>query len=203
MSVWQPFTRGMTWTHDLKLDVVAFLQQNGRSDLIEHSLAVGAAAKALAEQFNVDPGQAEQSGWLHAIGAVVPEPEAATTARAYGLDVLPAEEASPVLLIQKLSARMAQDIFGVTERHILAALDCYATLKPGTLPLDRIVFLANHLAETTADAPYLPAVRDMLERLNSLDAAVMVLCDALWKEPENPLLTHPWFVDYCRLLGQT
>jgi HD superfamily phosphohydrolase YqeK len=98
---------------------------------------------------------------------------------------------------------MAQELFSVTERHILAALGCHVTLKYNTMPLDRIVFLADHLVEAPANAPYLPAVRDMLDRLDSLDAAIMVLCHALWKEPENPLLTHPWFIDYCRYLDQT
>jgi HD superfamily phosphohydrolase YqeK len=204
-------------TPDFKTQLAAFFQGNGRSDLIKQSLAVGAKARALAEQFNLSSEQAEQSGWLHAVGAVVPVSEAVAAAQAYGVDVLPEEESLPVLLTQKLSAALAQDLFGVTNPYVLSAIGCHLSLKMGTLPLDRAVFLAYHLTKAT-DSPasllmpineatgasyYLAAAQDALQRLNSLDAAVMYLCHYLWKQPESPLLMHPWFIDYCSLLEQT
>lgn len=195
----QPFAESIPWTHDVRLDVPLFLQANGRPQAIGRAEKTAELAHDLARQFQLSAAQAELGGLLLDISKVVPLEQMPNLAAAGGVEILPAEAQFPILLTQKLSAVMAEHLFGVTEPRILEAIGCHQTLRMGTLPLDRMLFLANLLTGDLAeDADVQTAVSD----LNSLDEAVRRCCLRLWEVGESPVLVHPWFVDYCRLMDQ-
>lgn len=197
--VLQPFVDSITWTRDVHVDVMMFLQANGRSQAIEQAEKTAELARQLAEQFQLSGTNAEVSGYLLGISSVVPVEQMAKITAACGLEILPAEAQFPILLTQKLSAVMAEHLFAVTNPRILEAIGCHQTLKMGTLPLDRLLFLANLLAgDLEGDGGVQTAVSD----LHSLDEAVRRCCQRLWEQDESLVLYHPWFVDYCRLMDQ-
>jgi predicted HD superfamily hydrolase involved in NAD metabolism len=192
-------TQGLAWTGDLRTDATAFLIHNGYTNTADHCTSVAAQARQLAEQFGADPESAQAAGWLHDISAVIPVSQRLDTARQWGLEVLPAEEAAPMLLHQKLSAMIAQNLFDVVDQQVLSAIGCHTTLKAHASLLDKVVFIADKIAwDQSGVPPYLLKVERALPR--SLDRAVLCYLDHLWQRREELAAVHPWFVDAYREL---
>ena len=197
-------THDIVWTGDIQSDAVALLEYHGRHDTAQHCLRVGARARALAAQFDVVVARAEIAGWLHDISAAVPRGRFLTVALEWGVDVLAEEQELPMLLHQKLSARIAHDVFGVVDEGVLSAIECHTTLKAGALPLDKVVFLADKIDwDQLGRPPYLDDLEEVLYGMPSLDAAVKVYCDYLWDHRDHNFVPHPWFVDASRNMEQT
>nr|WP_307722011.1 HD domain-containing protein [Paenibacillus elgii] len=121
----KPFPR----TNRLRDDIRSFLSVNGCEKTAEHCMDVGTEARRIALRFGADPEAAETSGWLHDISAVIPNGDRIAVSRELGIEVLPEEEAFPIIVHQKLSVVMAQQLFGVTDTVILDAVGCHTTLR--------------------------------------------------------------------------
>ena len=99
-----------------------------------------------------------------------------------------------MLLHQKLSAVMAEQIFGIGDPSILHAVRCHTTLRARASLLDKVVFVADKIAWDQAGAPpYLDEITQALRR--SLDDAVWCYLDTLWQQRATLAAVHPWFVD--------
>jgi len=181
------------WTGDAGADVTALLAYHGRADTVGHSMRVAAEAKRLALHWGEEAAGAETAGWLHDVSAIVPVEERVGLAEDLGLDVLPEERAFPMIMHQKLSAAIAQAVFGISDPAVLSAIGCHTTLKAGASPLDKIVFVADKMQwDQAGDAPYLRAITGAVER--SLDQAVLVYLDYLWQQRATLPVVHPWVV---------
>jgi len=183
----------MSLTGALAQDVPTFLRHHGCPRTAQHCAAVAAQAIQLTRRFAVNCEQATPAAWLHDVSAVIPAAERLPLARAWALEVLPAEEAVPMLLHQKLSAVFAEQLFAVTDPVILSAIACHTTLKPYASDVDKVVFLADKIAwDQPGIPPYLAALWAALE--HSLDAGVRVYLDHLWMQRATLPVIHPWFV---------
>ena len=171
--------------------VHTFLSAHGHEATAIHCRQVAEQARLLAHQFGVDPERAYLAGLLHDISAVIPTDERLAQAQAWGVDILPAERAAPMILHQKLSAVMARRDFGVEDAGVLSAIGCHTTLKPHASRLDKVVFLADKIAWDQPGEP--PWLDDLLRALDdSLDAACLVYLDYLWERRAELLVVHPW-----------
>ena len=181
-------------TGNIAEDVPRYLALYDRQDTAEHCTAVAANAKELAEKFGSDPDRAEQAGFLHDISAVIPIEERIDFALSRGVEVLPAEEQSPMILHQKLSVVVAKEIFNITDNELLSAIGCHSTLKAKASLLDKVVFLADKTSwDRGGKPPYLSKVTTALEV--SLDAAVLEYMNYLWEQRSQLQIIHPWFVE--------
>lgn len=113
-AILKELTRDMNFTNDLKHDISTFLIQNQSAKTAQHCMDVGREARRLALMFQVDPDEAELAGWLHDISVVIPNHERIAVAKKLDIDVLPEEETFPMIIHQKLSRVMAQDVFKIT-----------------------------------------------------------------------------------------
>jgi len=180
--------------------VTALLAYHGRADTIGHSMRVAAEAKRLALHWGEEAARAEAAGWLHDVSAIVPVEERIGLAEDLGLEVLPEERAFPMIMHQKLSAAIAQAVFGISDPAVLSAIGCHTTLKAGASRLDKIVFVADKMQwDQAGDAPYLRAITSAVER--SLDQAVLVYLDYLWQQRTTIAVVHPWVVQAYRQLS--
>jgi predicted HD superfamily hydrolase involved in NAD metabolism len=187
-------SQGFLWTGDLRTDVTALLGHFNYANTADHCKAVAAQARQLAKQFGADPERALAAGWLHDISAIVPVARRLSTARRWGLEILPAEKAAPMLLHQKLSAVIALDLFHVSDERVLGAIRCHTTLKARASLLDKVVFIADKVAWDQSGAP--PYLLELEETLaHSLDRAVLCYLEHLWRRKEELAAVHPWFVD--------
>lgn len=181
-------TAGLPFCGDPARDVPLLLVAHGCTRAAAHCARVSALAFRLARRFGLDMQAAAVGGWLHDISAVFPNAVRIETAHQLGLVVLPAEEAHPKLVHQKLSAAMAEQIFGITESRILSAIGCHTTLKPGSSGLDQAVFVADKIGwDEPGRPPYDTEIRASLDV--SLAEACRVYLDYIHRK--LPAL-HPW-----------
>lgn len=106
-----------------------------------------------------------------------------------------------MIVHQKLSRLMAQEIFGVTDALILDAIGCHTTLRPEPTTLDKVLFVADKLAwDQPGRPPYAHDLQAALEQ--SLDQATLFFLTYLWERRDSLLVIHPWLRaavrDLCR-----
>jgi HD superfamily phosphohydrolase YqeK len=195
---------GPVRTGRLSDDVRRFLAQHGCEPTAVHSGAVADVAGRLAERFNAQVAAARTASWLHDISAVIPNAARIQAAVALGVEVLDAEMLAPMILHQKLSAALADQLFDVHDAAVLEAIRTHTTLHPCAGLLAKIVFVADKLAWDQPGRP--PYEGEMLAALDrSLDAAACVYLDTLWAQRAELAVVHPWFVAarqrFCEVAG--
>ena len=189
--------RDVPLTGQVPADAKAFLAHYGCTSTVRHCQLVAAQAERLARQFGAEPASAQAAGWLHDVSAVFPVARRVSVARELGLEILPEEEAAPMLLHQKLSAAMANEIFDIVDEAVLSAIECHTTLKAGASALDKVVFVADKVAwDQPGVPPYIQDITQALER--SLDQAVFCYLEYLWQRRADLAAIHPWFVQAYR-----
>lgn len=171
-----------------------FLQHHGYAKTAAHCAAVAAECERLALRFGLDAERAQIAGWLHDVSAVWPADQRLEVARQLGLPVLPAERRHPMLLHQRQSAVLAEQLFSVSDPAVLAAIACHTTLRPDPAPLDVLLFCADKLAwDQPGSPPYLAAMRAAL--YESLPAAAVVYLRHLWRQRDTLPAVHPLLVE--------
>jgi predicted HD superfamily hydrolase involved in NAD metabolism len=186
LSEW---TKDIELGHGLREDVRKFLTGHSRLGTLKHVELVAEEGIRMAKRFGVDPNAAEIAGLVHDISSVIPYNRRVETALAWRLTILPEEEAYPVLLHQALSVVLAREIFGIRDAAILTAVGCHTTLRPGSTPLDQVLFLADKIAwDHSESPPYLTELNEALDR--SLQEACRFFLEYLQLTAASTL--HPW-----------
>jgi len=181
---------GFISSGDLKEDVPAFLIFHECPNTALHTRSVVEQTQLLAARFDLDSTSGETAAWLHDISAVIPNEERLEVSEQLGLEILPQEAQLPLLLHQKISAVIAEEIFGIRDAEILDAIRCHTTLKSSPAPLEILVFAADKLAwDQKGTPPYLPEMEAALD--HSLEAAVWVYQRYLWNSGKAKVI-HPW-----------
>lgn len=176
---------------DIRDGMLRFLDVNGCRKTAGHCVQVGTEAKKIAEQYGLDGQRAAVAGWLHDISAVIPDERRADVADQLGIDVLAEERTFPMIIHQKLSVVIAQELFGIDDPAILSAIGCHTTLKLHATPLDKAVFVADKIQWDQAGAPpYLKDIRAALD--HSLDAASHCYLAYLFQNKAQLKVVHPW-----------
>ncbi|KOR90225.1 bis(5'-nucleosyl)-tetraphosphatase (symmetrical) YqeK [Paenibacillus solani] len=193
-AVFQPLTRHLVLTGDLKTDIQLFLSANQCPSTAKHCMDVGAESRRIALLFNADPVAAEIAGWLHDISAVFPNHERIDVARQLHIEVLPEEEIFPMIIHQKISKVMAKEIFNIADPDILSAVGCHTTLRSNSSLLDRVLFVADKIAWDQEGTP--PFIDDLNRNLKeSLTHAAFAYLHFLWERKETLKVIHPWLRD--------
>lgn len=184
---------------DIREDMAAFLILHSCPNTAAHCQEVGDRAAGLAPRFGVDAVQAGLAGWLHDVSAVFPNRQRLETAQLLGIEILPEEAEVPLLLHQKLSAVLAEEVFGVSDAGVLSAITCHTTLKANPSVLDMLVFVADKLAwDQKGEPPYKPDLQAALAR--SLEEAAWVYQNYLYHSGKAKVL-HPWMLASYRELA--
>jgi predicted HD superfamily hydrolase involved in NAD metabolism len=199
-----PYTKGFQITGNLESDIRDFLIRNHHEHTFQHVIKVAAKASELAGKFNANMQKCEQAGWLHDISAVIPDEKRLEVSRALGIEILPEEETTPMILHQKLSVPIAKGVFGVDDPAVLSAIGCHTTLKAQASIIDKIVFVSDKITWDQEGVP--PYFDDLLQGLEvSIDAAALAYLNYLWGKREALAVLHPWAVeareDLLRLQG--
>ncbi|WCF08650.1 bis(5'-nucleosyl)-tetraphosphatase (symmetrical) YqeK [Paenibacillus thiaminolyticus] len=179
---------------DLREDVYRFLVRNGCPRTAEHCMKVGEEARRLAVRFGLDSQAAEYGGYLHDISAVYPNHARVPVSRSLGIEVLPEEEAFPMIVHQKLSRQMARELFHVSEQDILDAVGCHTTLRKQATMIDKVLFVADKIEWDQEGVP--PYLKQMEEALViSLEHASYAYINYLWQRRDTLKVLHPWLRD--------
>jgi predicted HD superfamily hydrolase involved in NAD metabolism len=201
--LFEKLTQNFVFSGNIREDAHTFLLHHDCPQIADHVLRVGREAWRLAERFGTDPVHAEIAGYLHDISGVFPNAERVEVAQVLGLDVLPEEEAFPLIVHQKISKVMARELFGVTDVKTLDAIECHTTLKANATVEDLVLFVADKIEwDQQGTPPYLQAITSQLEL--SLTHAALAYLEYMWSNRHNLRVIHPWLeAAYHELSGTT
>jgi predicted HD superfamily hydrolase involved in NAD metabolism len=184
----------LTFTSDLVKDSNNFLIKHKKFRIAEHSLRVAQKAKTLAGQYGADEKLAEVAGLLHDIGGVYPNDKRVEVSNMLKINILPEEEELPLILHQKISVVMAQQIFNIQSEEVLSAIGCHTTLKAGASTMDKILFVADKIEWDQDGLP--PYINEIQEAVNiSLELAAFTYLKYLWDDNSKLKVIHPWLTE--------
>ena len=184
----------------LRQDVAAFLNHHECPNTAAHSFDVAEQAVKLAIRFEADPARAALSAWLHDISAVIPNDKRLQTSEALGLEIMSEEAEVPLLLHQKLSVVIAEQVFKISDQGVLSAIGCHTTLKANPAKLDTLLFVADKLGwDQRGASPYQPEMEQALEE--SLELAAFRYQEYLLRTA-TIITHHPWMLDSFRELSK-
>lgn len=193
-SIFKPLTKHVSFTGELKTDVPLFLISNECPMTSKHCIEVGSESRRIAMLFNANVLAAETAGLLHDISAVFPNNERIEVARELQIEVLPEEERFPMIIHQKISKVMAQEIFNINDQEILNAIGCHTTLKSSSTLLDQVLFVADKISwDQSGVPPYINELNRNLEE--SLTHGVFAYINFLWERKDTLKVIHPWLRD--------
>ncbi|MFQ9311637.1 MAG: HD domain-containing protein [Paraclostridium sordellii] len=179
-------------TNDLKKSITEFLELNNCLDTISHSIEVANYAKDISCRYSIRSELAEVSGLLHDISAVIPENKRIEVANILGIEIYDEERKMPLIIHQKISKVIAQDIFKVNDTSILSAIECHTTLKKEPSKLDLLLFVSDKVKwDQDGNPPYLEGLLYNLDK--SLEHSALYYIDYLLKNEIKVI--HPWLKD--------
>jgi len=153
---------------------------------------VSTKAIELAGQFKLDADKLETSAYLHDISVVVPRDKYVDICNVYNIEVIDLEKNLPILLHQKVSKIIAEEIFNINDKDILSAISCHTTLKANPSKYDMTLFIADKLMwDQDGVPPYYDVVADALNQ--SLHKACLVYIDYVM-DNGMILVPHPELV---------
>ncbi|WP_211748700.1 bis(5'-nucleosyl)-tetraphosphatase (symmetrical) YqeK [Paenibacillus sp. Marseille-Q4541] len=193
-SIFKPLTQHVSFTGELKKDIQLFLTLNQCPKTAKHCIEVGTESRRIAMLFNANQAAAETAGWLHDISAVFPNNGRIEVARQLQIEVFPEEERFPMIIHQKISKVMAQDIFNIHDQDVLDAVGCHTTLRSSSTLLDQVLFVADKISwDQSGVPPYINELNRNLEK--SLTHGAFAYINYLWERKETLKVIHPWLRD--------
>lgn len=110
------------------------------------------------------------------------------------INILPEEEELPLILHQKISVVLAQQIFNIQSGEVLSAIGCHTTLKAGASKMDKILFVAGKIEWDQDGLP--PYINEIEEVINvSLELAAFTYLKYLWDDNSKLKVIHTWLTD--------
>ena len=159
---------------------------------IAHSKAVGDQILKLAKRYGLDDAKCEVAAALHDISVIIPPDKRLDAAEAWGIPILPEERRFSLLLHQKLSAKIAEEMCGITDAEVLSAIQCHTTLKANAKELDLLLFIADKVAwDGQGTPPWAEALEQGLSR--SLRSGALAYIDYILNSGDI-LIPHPWLI---------
>jgi predicted HD superfamily hydrolase involved in NAD metabolism len=117
----------------------------GQHHRYAHCLRVARMSENLARIHGADPAKARTAGMLHDLARLYSTDRLMRESVDYGLEIDEYALEHPVVLHAPLSARLAEDLFGISDPQVLSAISKH-TLGAGEMsPLDCILYLADGL----------------------------------------------------------
>ncbi len=156
---------------ELKRDIATFFKTYGQPKALARSLNLSNEVKRIGTHFGERNSEAEQAALLCRLACVVPADQRLALAQDLVLEILPEEMNQPQFLSQKISAAMSEELFGIKNENVLAAVMIHETLHPAASWLEKVVFLADKFCPET-EVPYIPNLQRALAR--SIDEAIFV-----------------------------
>lgn len=171
--------------------------------VLEHTKRVITKSEEIAKKYNFDLELAKLAALLHDVSGVIRNDLRIEACRYSNINILKEEILFPLLTHQKLSKKIAEDIYKVENKEVLSAIECHTTLKNNPSKLDLIIFIADKLEW---DQEGIPPYYDEMEKalLISLENSAFVYVEYLLSDKKKLKVIHPWLIEareylYCKL----
>lgn len=199
MNILVDYNYSLAKSMNLEQQLATYLTYFGKEKVFFHSQQVAREAEKLAKQFQLNADHAYKAGLLHDSSAVIPDEKRIEVQQQSKEPLIyDAEYRLPMLLHQRQSVLIAQEIFAITSSDVLSAIGCHTTLKKAATDLDKCVFIADKLAwDRVGVPPYEKELKKALEK--SLDEGARVYIE--WLCQNDLLVEHPWLKEARQELG--
>ncbi len=135
-----------SFSGNIEKDVELLFAANGERECFLHSAQVAAQVKPIAAAGNLDGKTLNTAAWLHDIGTLITPAGMLQIARRLNWRLDPTELEYPLLLHQRISALLAEELFHIPNRVILNAIRCHTTLRGNFNEYDMALFIADKLS---------------------------------------------------------
>lgn len=122
------------------------LKRVNKEKTLDHVVKVSKTGLEIASNYDLDKNKIEIACYLHDISAIIPEKDYIKLCEANNIEVLDVERKLPMLLHQKLSRLIAEEIFNIEDEEILRAIEWHTTLKAKPFEIQMAVFVADKLS---------------------------------------------------------
>lgn len=178
---------------ELQQSICILLQSHGYDRVYNHCCHVAEEAVTLARRFNVDEEKAKTAALLHDIGVVILNSKREAFLRRCNMGVFPEEVSFPMIMHQKVSRVIAQQLFHIADLDILNAIECHTTLKSKASKLDMVIFLADKIQwDQNGVPPYKACIIEGL--MDSLEQGSFAYIKYLLENKTNLQVIHPWLL---------
>ncbi len=152
--------------------------QNLKNDLneerYEHSIGVAEMARELAEKFGCDPEKAYVAGLLHDCAKCMDFELSRKIALENTPDLDDTEKDNRKTIHAPVSAYVAWEKYGVTDKEILSAIRLHTIGKCGMSVFEKIIFIADKVEHRTREVEFRSQIEQYLvEKDNPLDKAML------------------------------
>ena len=125
---------------------IELLKQTDNEKTLEHVTKVSKTGIEIANSYNLDRNKVEIACYLHDISAIIPEDNYIEVCESNSIEVLDIERKLPMLLHQKISRLIAEQIFSINDVEILSSIESHTTLRNKPSNIDMAVFIADKLS---------------------------------------------------------
>ena len=125
---------------------------------VAHVRGAEEEAVRLAQRWGEDTGEAAEAAILHDITKKLTADEQLRLYEKYGIMTDTAERGEPRLYHARTGARVARELFGVSD-EVFSAIEWHTTGRPGMSVLEKIIYLADFCEPTRRAFPGLDEVR--------------------------------------------
>lgn len=150
--------------------------QNLKNDLneerFEHSIGTAEMAKQLASKFGCDEEKAYIAGLLHDCAKCMDFELSKKIAKEHTEDLHETEENNKKTIHAPVSAYIAKEKYGVTDKEILSAIRLHTIGKCQMSDFEKIIFIADKIEHRTREIEFREQIEVLLEEENPLDKAM-------------------------------
>lgn len=167
----------------------------------DHSLKVANEAQKVARLFGQNEEKASCAAYLHDISEIIPDHEMVSHANALPIKIFDEEIKFPMILHQKLSKAIANQVFAINDDEILNAIECHTTLKQQPSTMDMILFISDKMSwDSKYNETFIQDVRKGFDK--SLEHACYAYVKFLYDNRASLKVLHPWTSDAYHYLHQ-
>lgn len=182
----------------MRNQVIAWLEKNVSAHRLQHILGVEQMCIELADVHQIDSQKAAIAGLMHDLAKFFAPKRLLEIAHTHSIEVDPICEAHPHLLHAEVSAIVAREEFGITDRELLRAIAHHTLGNPEMSPLSCVVFVADALEPNRGNNPSLEAMRQNcwhnleLAVLQTIDYSLKYLLEKERVIHPRTILTRNW-----------
>lgn len=162
----------MSYTKIDEHSIKKWLEANLSDERYLHSIGTAECAKILARQNNIKPEKAYVAGLLHDAAKCFSFEELHNIAKQH-LKISKNEMENKKTLHAPVSAYIAKNEFGVTDKDILSAIRWHTIGKINMNTFEKIIFIADKIEPITRDISYTQDTANLLLEDNGLNKAIL------------------------------
>ena len=154
-------------------EILENLKTDLNSERYEHSIGVAEMAKELAKKFGCNEEKAYLAGLLHDCAKCMDFELSKKIAREHTPDLDETEKDNKKTIHAPVSAYVAREKFGVTDKEILSAIRLHTIGKCGMSDFEKIIFIADKIEHRTREVEFREKIENVMTGDFALDKAML------------------------------